>query len=370
MKKVNVDFFIPRHIKELGVYVPGRLIEDVLEELGLKSAVKLASNENSLGPSPLAIDAMSLALGGLGRYGDADSRRLREAISKLADHPPEGILAGNGSSEFILVMSHALLSPGATALMSKPSFTLYAKNSQASGAKVVESPLDAGYGHDLEAIASAIDPTVRLIFLDNPLNPTGAYLRPEAIYKFLEKLPPTTLLVLDEAYIDFCRAPRPDYKALLATNQVIIYRTFSKIFGLAGLRVGYALMAPELAEALNKVRQPFNLNSLTQVAVLTALKDEEHLKKTLSMTWSALDQFKERLPEFGLTVYPTQANFIMARLPQGIAADAFTQALMKEGVIIRSLTSFGLPNHVRINAGTQEELSALFAAMSKVCSGR
>lgn len=366
MTKADIAGLVPEWIKTLAPYVPGRLIEDVLEEAGLDSAVKLASNENSLGPSPLAMEAAAKLLNGLNRYGDADARRLRLEVAARESHPVEGVLAGNGSSEFVLVMAHALLGPGLKAVMSRPSFTLYAKNTQAAGAEAVELPLTADHGHDLAAILKSVDANARLVFIDNPLNPTGAYLSPQEIMSLAENLPPETILVLDEAYIDFCRAPRPDYKALLATGQVAVIRTFSKIYGLAGLRSAYALVDPELAAALNKVRQPFNLNNLAQTAVLAALKDEAHLEKTLAMTWSALDRLAEELPPLGLKVSPTQSNFLMAELPRGVPADLLMGALLKEGVIIRSLASFGLPNHIRVNAGTAQELDIFMAALAKV----
>jgi histidinol-phosphate aminotransferase len=353
-------------VAALSPYVPGRLIEDVLAEVGLASAVKLASNENSLGPSPKVLAAIAKALPGLGRYGDADCRALKRAIARAVGHPAEGIMAGNGSSEIILVMCHALLGPGANAVMSRPSFTLYAKNAQAAGAEVIEIPLGPGHGHDLAAIAARIDARTRLVFVDNPLNPTGAYFGPEALERLLAAVPPTAVLVLDEAYIDFCRAPRPDYAALLATGRIAVLRTFSKLAGLAGLRAGYALMDPGLAAALEKVRQPFNLNNLAQAAALASLDDPDHRAATLAMTWSALDRLGDELSRLGLEIFPTQSNYLMARLPDGLPADRVAGKLLREGVIIRSLTSFGLPGHLRINAGLPEEIDALVAGLAKV----
>ncbi|MDR1310011.1 MAG: aminotransferase class I/II-fold pyridoxal phosphate-dependent enzyme, partial [Deltaproteobacteria bacterium] len=353
---------IPAHIRDLAAYQPGRLIEDVIEEMGLPTAVKLASNENSLGPSPLAVERIGQALWGLARYGDADSRRLREAISRRVGHPAAGVMAGNGSSEFILVMAHALLGPGLSAIMSRPSFTLYAKNAQAAGARAIEVPLGPGHGHDLEGIMRQAGPEARLVFIDNPLNPTGAFLGQGEIERLLRGLPRTAILVLDEAYADFARAPRPDYGRLLADGRVVILRTFSKVMGLAGLRAAYALAAPPLAQALNKVRQPFNLNNLAQVGAMAALEDEGHVRRTLEMTWAALDRLGRELPPLGLEVFPTQANFVMAGLPDGLLADDFAKKMLKEGVIVRSLSSFGLPGHVRINAGLEPELEALLGA--------
>jgi histidinol-phosphate aminotransferase len=364
--KTDFGAIIPESVRTLAPYVPGRLIEDVLEEAGLTSAVKLASNENSLGPSPKALAAVAKAMGSLGRYGDADSRRPRQAIAKLTGHPVEGIVAGNGSSETLLVLAHALLGPGLSAVMSRPSFTLYEKYARAAGAEIFEMPLTAAHGHDLAAIKAAVDDRTRLVLLDNPLNPTGAYLAAEEVHGLAEALPSGAVLVLDEAYIDFCRSPRPDYGRLLSSGRVVVTRTFSKIYGLAGLRAAYSLMDPELAAAVNKVRQPFNLNSLAQAAILAALEDSEHLERTLAMTWSALDRLARELPPLGFSVHPTEANFLMAGVPGDLPADRLLQALLKEGVIIRSLGSFGLPSHIRINAGTGAELDILLAALAKV----
>jgi histidinol-phosphate aminotransferase len=365
----NIDLIIPDYIKKLDLYQPGRLIEDVMREMGLSNVVKLASNENSLGPSPLAVKAISGALQGLSRYGDADSRHLREVLAQREGIPVEGVLAGNGSSEFILVMAHALLGPGLTAVMSKPSFTLYAKNAQAAGAKVIEVPLDDSYGHDLKAITAQVDSSVRLVFIDNPVNPTGAYLEPGQIKQLLDSLPETTLLVLDEAYADFIRhGPRPDYVDLQTDGRLVVLRTCSKLMGLAGLRAAWALMDPDLAQALNKVRQPFNLNTLAQIGAIAALGDHGHIVNTLVMTWNSLKELAEVLPTYGLTVYPTEANFLMARLPEGHTANDFTKKMLKEGVIVRSLSSFGLSNHVRINAGQPSEMSVLFKAIGKCLS--
>jgi len=358
---------IPKHIQDLSAYVPGRLTEDVIEELGLTSAIKLASNENNLGSSPKAIKAISLAVDKLARYGDADCRRLKEALAQKLKVSALNILAGNGSSEFILLLCHALLQPGQKAIMSRPSFTLYAKNAAAAGADALEIPVTPNYGHDLEAMIRKTNPG-DLIFLDNPLNPTGAWLTPQELTSFLEKIPKSSLLVLDEAYADFCRLPRPDYHNFLSDGRVIILRTFSKIYGLAGLRSAYALMDKSISEALNKIRQPFNLNNLAQVGTLAALEDDEHLEKTLKMTWDCLDFFSEKLPALGLKVYPTQANFVMASLPNNFTADNVCNNLLKEGVIIRSLTSFGLPRHIRISVGLPEEIAILVKAMTTVLS--
>jgi histidinol-phosphate aminotransferase len=356
---------IPPRLKKLAPYVPGRLIEEVAAETGLSRVVKLASNENSLGPSPKALEAAREAMGSAHRYGDAAATRLRRALSERLGHPQEGIVCGNGSSEFILLLAHGFAGDGLEALMSKPSFTLYAKNVEAAGARAAELPLTRDYGHDLESIRKSIGPGTRLVFLDNPLNPTGAWLEKGQVEELSSGMPEGCLLVLDEAYADFARAERPDYGRLLARGKsTVVLRTFSKIYGLAGLRAAYALMSPELAEALNAYRQPFNVSSLAQAAALAALSDERHLELTLSMTWGALSLMARELPALGLPVWPTQANFVMAGSGP-MTADALHQALLREGVIVRSLSSFGLPDKIRVNAGTEEEMGALLTALGK-----
>lgn len=356
---------IPGHVRGLARYQPGKLIEDVLDEMGLTSAVKLASNENSLGPSPKALEAARAALSGLARYGDADSRRLREKISAKLGFPAARIVAGNGSSEIILTLCHTVLDRGLRAVMSRPSFTLYAKNTQAAGAEAVEVPLTKEFGHDLAAVRKNLDADARLVFLDNPLNPSGSYLQPREIEGLAADLPEACALVLDEAYADFARDPRPDYQKLMATGKVIVLRTFSKVMGLAGLRAAYALAPAPLAEALNKTRQPFNLNTLAQLGAMAALDDDEHVARTLAMTWESLDEYYDVLPRLGLTVRPTQANFLMAGLPAGLSADEVTKRMLRDGVIIRSLSSFGLPGHVRVNAGQKFEREALYKSLEK-----
>jgi len=365
---------IPPHIEKLTPYVPGRLLEEVEAELGLAGIIKLASNENSLGPSPLALAALAGALPRIHRYSDADSRFLKAALSRKTGCEPAQILCGNGSSEFILLLAHVLTGPGDLALMSRPSFTLYAKNAQAAGAEVMEIPLTSGYGHDLAALLARAEEAgdrTRLVFLDNPLNPTGAFLGPEVLADFYRCLPPAAVLVLDEAYIDFSRRPRADWRPLLAEaeGRLVILRTFSKIYGLAGLRAAYALMPAPLAAALNKARQPFNMNVLAQVGALAALEDEDFLRRTLEMTWTSLDYFQAEFARLGLAPWPTEANFLMADLG-GRSADELFQALLRRGVITRSLTSFGLPACLRVNAGLPAESRALVSALEEVLAAR
>ncbi|MDR2198304.1 MAG: histidinol-phosphate transaminase [Deltaproteobacteria bacterium] len=354
---------IPNYINELDPYAPGRQIEDVAAELGLTRIIKLASNESCLGPSPRVLEALVKALPGVHRYGDASSARLKKAIAEKLDLPAECLVCANGSSEFILVLAHALLRPGLSAVMSKPSFSLYHQNAKASGAEAREVALK-DYAHDLPELLNAVDGSTRLVFLDNPVNPTGAWLDGDEIESFLDALPGDCLLLLDEAYVEFARAPRPDYRKILSTGRTVILRTFSKLYGLAGLRAGYALMDPVLAEAVNKARQPFNINLLAQVGAMAALEDDIHVEETKRLTWKGLDFLAAELPKRGLSCHPSQANFLMADTGR-IKAEDVARSLLREGVIVRTLGAYGLDFQLRITVGLEEENLALLEAVEK-----
>lgn len=357
---------IPPHIQNLSPYIPGRLIEEVEAELGFSGIIKLASNENSLGVSPKVMAAVLEAATRLHRYGDADSRSLKQALVSSFDFDLNTLVIGNGSSEFILLLCHALLTPDFGAIMSKPSFTLYATNSQAAGAVVTQVPLTPDFKHDLPSITRAIDERTRLIFLDNPLNPTGAWLNQEELLDFYLKLPEQVILVVDEAYVEFSSKPKVDWRPYLSSpGRLVVMRTFSKAYGLAGLRVAYALMEPSLAEALNKIRQPFNVNALAQAGAIAALDDHVFFKQTLDMTRASLEFFKKELSTMGLGVHPTEANFLMVDLGERSADEVF-KAVLAQGVITRSLSSFGLPHHLRISAGLPEESKVLVEALRRV----
>jgi len=357
---------IPSYIENLAPYIPGRLVEEVEAELGLRDIVKLGSNENPLGPSPKALAAMVTAITRSNRYSDSDSRLFRKSLSEKLGYPLESILAGNGSSEFILMLCHSLLGPGLKAVMSRPSFSLYALNARAAGAEVLEAPLTPDYGHDLAALRRLVDERTRLVFLDNPLNPTGAWLKAEDLLEFHRSLPEETILVMDEAYVDFSRQPKVDWReALISPGRLAVLRTFSKAYGLAGLRVAYALMEPALVEALNRVSQPFNLNNVAQAAAVAVLDDEEYLRKSLQTVWDGLDYFRRELKALGLEPYPTEANYMMVGLGRRSSAEVF-QAILRQGVITRSLASMGLPHHLRFCVGLPRENEALVKAFKNV----
>ncbi|MDR1165415.1 MAG: histidinol-phosphate transaminase [Deltaproteobacteria bacterium] len=354
---------IPQYILDLSPYVPGKLISEVMAEMGLSSVIKLGSNENNLGPSPKALEAMRAEFDGLARYGDAFAVALKNKIARKFNLPAANVVCGNGSSEFILLLCHALLGPGLEAVMSRPSFTLYAKCALATGAKATEIPLKE-LGHDLPRLLGAIGPQTRIVFLDNPLNPTGAFLPREELEAFSGSLPEGVLLALDEAYADYARAPRPDYARLLQGGRVVILRTFSKLYGLAGVRVAYALMDDSLAAALNKIRQPFNLNNFAQAGAIAALDDEEHERATLAMNAEGVAFYEKSLPPLGLKTYPTQANFIMADSGP-LDAETLVARLFREGIIVRSLKSFGLNDKIRVTVGLPRENAALLDSLPR-----
>ncbi|MDR1038813.1 MAG: histidinol-phosphate transaminase [Deltaproteobacteria bacterium] len=345
---------VPEHVRKLTPYVPGRSIEEAMEGLGLPRAVKLASNENCLGPSPKAVAAMRKALEGVNRYADAGATKLREAIALRWDIPRECVVCGNGSSELILVLAHALLGPGLNAVMSRPSFTLYAKNALAAGAEAREAPLTPEYGHDLKGLLSRCDSHTRLVFVDNPLNPTGAFLTRREVDELERDLPERATLVLDEAYADFSRERLPDLKSLVGKGRTVALKTFSKLYGLAGARAAWMAAPPELAEAANRVRQPFNMSAMAQAGALAALDDIDHVRRTEKAVWEGLEYLAKSLPPLGLKVFPTQANFLMATTGP-FTADGLAEGLFRKGVIVRSLSSFGLPDMIRITAGLPEE---------------
>lgn len=354
--------FIFPELAALAPYVPGKPIEEVQRELGLAKVVKMASNENPLGPSPRAVAAIIQAVSELGRYPDAGGAALRAALARKTGFSPDNLILGNGSSDFIQVAARSFLRPGETAVMSRPSFALYAKNTQIAGARPLEVPLTPDFGHDLAAIVREADRCrARMVYLDNPLNPTGACLTGKQVEALAVNLPRDCLLVLDEAYIEFSRRPRPDYhKLITADSRVVIIRTFSKAYGLAGLRLGYAIMSERLAGILNKTRQPFNTSLLAQAGGLAALADEEHLAASLKFNEEGRNYLSAAFESLGFKPYPSEANFLMVALKR--PAEEVFQALLAKGYITRPLGSFGLPEHIRITPGHPDENKGLIKA--------
>ncbi|MFZ5585722.1 MAG: histidinol-phosphate transaminase [Thermodesulfobacteriota bacterium] len=360
---------VPPEIAALVPYQPGKPIEELERELGISGAIKLASNENPLGPSPKALAAMQAALPGLHRYPDGAGFELRQALAKKFGVAFAQTCIGNGSDEIIEFLARAYIRPGQAALAAAPSFLMYSKLVQVAGGRLTETPLDADYRIDLQAMLAAITPDTRLIFLNNPDNPAGTAVSRAQLKDFLDRVPEGVLVVLDEAYIDFASDPDvgQGLDFLDHPTPVVVMRTFSKIAGLAGLRIGYALAPAEVVSAFDRVRQPFNTSILAQVGGLAALDDEEFYRKTRELVWRGLAGFYRCFEELGLFYVPSQTNFVLVRV--GARAPAVADALLRRGVIVRGMTSYGLPEFLRISVGLDAENARFVAEFKDILAG-
>lgn len=341
------------HLSQLPVYEPGRPIEDVARDFGLNAAdiIKLASNENPLGPSPKAIEAIRNAISSIHFYPDGNGFQLRSAISKKLNVRIDQVVLGNGSNEIIEFLGHAYLSPGDEIVVSQYAFVVYEIVGKTFQASVVEVPA-LNYGHDLSRMLAAITPKTKLVFVANPNNPTGTTLAAAELNKFIESVPKHVLVVLDEAYYEFLNGPL-DTTALITTHpNLVVMRTFSKAQGLAGLRIGYGIAAPEVASNLQKVRQPFNSNLVAQAAALAALEDSAHIEKTVRLTNEGLHFFYEEFKKRKLEYVPSSGNFVMLKVGDGKMAFDF---LMRKGVIVRPLGGYKLPEWIRVTIGTLQQ---------------
>jgi histidinol-phosphate aminotransferase len=358
-------------VRGLRPYQPGKPIEELERELGIRDPVKLASNENPLGPSPAAVQAMQGALGGVSRYPDGNGHALKRALARRLGVGPECITLGNGSNDILELVARAFLGPGREAVISAHAFAVYPIVIQAVGAEARVARPNAPdhampYGHDLQAMAGQVGEHTRVVFVANPNNPTGTWLQRQALQAFLEALPETTLCVIDEAYLEYVQEPAyPDALTWLGEHPgLIVTRTFSKIYGLAGVRVGYGISHPQVAELLNRVRQPFNCNSLAQTAALAALDDEDHLRRSRELNAAGLAQLTRACEERGLGHIPSVANFLCIDLAR--PAVPVYEALLREGVIVRPVDNYALPNHLRVSVGTPEQNARLIQALDRV----
>jgi histidinol-phosphate aminotransferase len=361
-------------VKALHPYEPGKPIAELERELGITGIIKLASNENPLGTSPKALAAMRAVLDESALYPDGNAFALKRS---LADHhhvEPSSILVATGSDHILEMIARAFLGDGRSTVISRYGFAVYGIVSQAAGAEIrITDALPADhatqpYGHDLDKMAAAITPDTRVVFIANPNNPTGTWVGKAALSAFLEKVPKDCLVLLDEAYFEFASdftKEYPDSSTLLPRfPNLIVMRTFSKIYGLAGARVGYALANPKLVEVLNRVRLSFNPNSVGQAGATAALGDSEHLQKTLRLNHAELPKLDTGLKALGLKTIPSICNFVTVDM--GKPGRPVFQALLKEGVIVRPLDAYGLPNHLRISVGLVEQNLRLLAALKKV----
>jgi histidinol-phosphate aminotransferase len=355
---------VPEYIRSLIPYEPGKPIEEVEREYGIQNSVKLASNENPLGPSPKALAAIRARLDQLHLYPDGDCFYLKAGLAKKLGVAPETLIFGNGSNEIIELAARTFMRAGDEAVMAEQAFVVYQLIVQAVGGKSKQVPL-CDYTHDLDAIAAAISPQTRLVFLANPNNPTGTIFRREAWEKFLAKVSPDVLLIVDEAYFEYVEDS--NYPDSLKYHQegraILTLRTFSKLYGLAGLRIGYGVAPKELIAMMQRVRQPFNVNAPAQWAALAALDDAEHVQRSLAVNRQGLEYLRAEFDKLGLAYVPSQGNFILLRVGKG--QEVFKQ-LLPQGVIVRPMGGYKFPEHIRVTVGTMEENRKFIAALQKV----
>jgi histidinol-phosphate aminotransferase len=356
---------IKKSILALIPYPPGKPIEELTREYGIKNVIKLASNENPLGPSPLALRAIRRVLPQLHRYPDGSGYYLKQSLGRLLGLSPEQILLGNGSNEIIELALKTFLKPGYEVISPVPSFLVYEKAVQAMGGKNVLVPLKR-FTIDLEAIRNHIGPRTQIIIINNPNNPTGTVIRIKEWERFLSSVPDRVLILLDEAYIDFVDDPDcPNgLNYIQSEKNLIVLRTFSKAYGLAGLRIGYGLARPELSDYINRVRQPFNVNSLAQAGALGALKDQAFYERTRSLVRTGKKGIESGLAEMGLFFVPSQTNYILIKIP--LKAQVVYEEMLKKGIIIRSMKSYGLDDYIRVNIGLPEENQRFLQTLKQI----
>jgi len=354
---------VPAYIREIDAYKPGRPIEEVERELGIH-AIKLASNENPLGPSPLAVEAARRALSDSNWYPDGSGYYLRKKLATRLGLEMEQLMLGAGSCELIDLAARTLLAHGDNGVTSEGSFPLYSSAIRATGERLVLVPL-RDFVFDLDGIAAAVDRRTRVVFLANPNNPTGTMFTADDLERFLSRIPESALVVLDEAYFEY--AERPGYSRSLelvrAGSNLLVLRTFSKIYGLAGLRIGYAAGPPDLLAQFNKVRQPFNVSGVAQAAGVAALDDAEHVRRSLENNRRGLAQLEAGLRAQSVAFVPSAANFVLVHL--GPSTHAVAEALLRLGVIVRPMAWMGFPEAVRVSVGTPEENEKLLAALAE-----
>ncbi|RJX28207.1 MAG: histidinol-phosphate transaminase [Desulfurivibrio sp.] len=355
---------VSKNIATLVPYPPGKPLQELEREYGISGSIKLASNENPLGPSPKALAAIRASLADLHRYPDGSCYYLAQTLAARLGVKPQQLVFGNGSNEVIELLVGAFVGPGDEVITSHPSFLVYQTMVQARNGLNAVVPLK-NMAHDLVTILTTVTANTRLIFLDNPNNPTGTAFGAGEFEAFLSALPETVIVVLDEAYVDFVDPGlRLDVRRYLANHVPVVgLRTFSKAYGLAGLRVGYGIMHEEIAGYLHRVRQPFNVNSLAQVAAIAALEDHEHYQQTLAVTREGINWLSREIDRLGCRTFPTQTNFFL--VDTGCDCRAVYEKMLQKGVIIRPMHAYGYPTYIRITVGTASENERLVSSLAQ-----
>lgn len=361
---------VPPYIRDLVPYPPGKPIEEVEREYGISGSVKLASNESPLGPSPRAVEAAKRVAGNIHRYPDGSGYYLKRRLAEKHSVKPENIILGNGSNEVIDLVARAFIGRGDEAVMGDAAFIVYQLVTQAVGGKKVVVPL-RDYTHDLVAMAAAVTERTRVVFVANPNNPTGTIVSREDLDAFFGNIPDDVLVVMDEAYHEYasrCEEYEDSMSRLREKNNLIVLRTFSKAYGLAGLRVGYGVASAEVISILERIRQPFNVNSVALAAAEAALDDKDHIRRGLDVNEEGMSYLVRELEEMGLTCVRSFANFILfdaARDGEEMYGD-----LLRRGVIVRPMRGYGLANHLRVTVGLPEENERFIEAMKECMHGR
>ena len=357
-------------LRTIEPYQPGKTTEQIEVQFGVRDAVKLASNENLLGPSKRVAEMLAGATGDICFYPDGNGQALKDLLAAHHNVSSQQITLGNGSNEVLEFVSRAFLTPGKSAVYSEHAFAVYDLVTKLSGANsLIASPLPADdkhmpYGHDLAALSALVEENTSVIFIANPNNPTGTWLAESGLYDFIRGIPEQTIVVVDEAYAEY--VVESDYlscvKWLGEFPNLVVTRTFSKLFALAGLRIGYALSSPAIADVLNRLRQPFNVNMLAQRAAALALSDREHIDKSIAVNTGGMAVLQKGLQDMGITCLPSAANFICCEVGD---AQSVYQRLLEQGVIVRPIAGYNLPNHLRVTVGLPEQNERFLNAMQR-----
>jgi histidinol-phosphate aminotransferase len=362
--KFDVMHLATPGVRGLSPYQPGKPIEELEREYGITRAIKLASNENPLGPSPRALEAARAALPDIHRYPDGSGYSLKQALARKLDVSPAQIILGNGSNDVLELLARAFVLPDNEVVFSEHAFAVYSLVTRAVGARAVEVKA-RHWGHDLAAMRAAVNARTRLVFIANPNNPTGTWLAAGELEAFLQAMPAHVLVAVDEAYFEYVREPGyPDTTQWLARfPNLVTTRTFSKAYGLAGLRVGYGVCNAAIADILNRVRQPFNVNSVALAAAQAALEDAAHVSRALEINRAGMRQLTEAFTALGLGFIPSVGNFVCVDC--GRPAAPLYERLLREGVIVRPVANYGMPNHLRVTVGLPEENARFIQALEK-----
>jgi len=360
---LEIKNLVRKNISNIKSYRPGKPIEELQRELGLKEVIKLASNENPLGPSPKAISAIRKNLLNLNRYPDSSCFYLKEKLSKKLKLSPENLIISNGSDEIITLILRAFLNEGQEVIIAKPTFLIYEIASKISGAKIKFIPLK-NFKYDLEAMRDSIKKKTKIIFIANPDNPTGTYLNRREVDVFLKDMPSNVICYFDEAYYELVETKDfSDTIRYLDSKNIVISRSFSKSYGLAGIRCGYGIAKKEIIEYLDKVREPFNVNYLAQVAAIAALDDEKFLKKIREVIFEGKRFLYREFKRLGIDFIPTQANFILFKIKD---SQKIYSELLKKGIIVREMSQWGLKDFIRVTIGKKEENRRFIEALKKI----